>query len=672
MACGTTRRDRPLQTLVRSDFLVLGLSVRVILRLLAFFLLVAMLLMMLGSSHEDAFTSDEPAHITAGYSYLRFQDGRLNPEHPPLIKMLAAVPLLTLQLQFPLSSPDWRDALNGQWDVAKLFLYESGNDPHLIAARARLTLIFLTVAFGAVLFIWTQRFAGALAGILALFFYVFSPSLLAHGRLVTTDVAAAAGITVAGFVLIRFLHQPSSRAAVAAGFGLGAALLCKFSTILLVPLFALMVLLWMFLKPASRSRYLSGSGIMTLAAAVVVLVPYLWITARYPPEKQLWDTYFTFFHMADGPAALVGNATAETDFAQLRRDRTRDLRACVSGGLERQTSPLRRCPLELVIFLADKPVLRAWAQYLLGLISVIRRTEAGGTYEYPFYFLGAVSLSGWPHYFPVVYAIREPLALHITTALALFLAMRRLWSSPWDLSSRISWLRSHPAETVMLSWLGLYWATAITANLNLGIRHLLPVFPFTIVLVAREVSRWLNSPIAASHQRPVQYAKCTLIAAMLLWQSASVLHVYPSFMAYFNEIAGGAEGGADYVLDFDWGQDLIRLRNFVAAHHIEKIALDYFGTSSPSYELGKKFVPWRSADGPPPGWLAVSAIRLKIAQGQWPPDLGHPAEDAYEWLRGKKPVAKIGYSIFVFNMQNDSGRDIAGTDSPRQSPSRDE
>jgi 4-amino-4-deoxy-L-arabinose transferase-like glycosyltransferase len=627
------------------------LSFRAVLRLLTFFLLFAMLVAMFGSSREDAFTSDEPPHITAGYSYLRFRDGRLNPEHPPLIKMLAALPLMTLKLRFPLTSPDWQNELNGQWEVANAFLYQSGNDPHLIAGRARLTPILLTVAFGAALFIWTERFAGALAAILAAFFYVFSPTVLAHGRLVTTDVAAAAGITLAGFALIRFLHQPSSRAALAAALGLGAALLCKFSTILLAPFFAVLVLFWMILKPASRSSYLSGSVIIAVGAALVVLLPYLWITASYPPEKQLWDTYFTFFHMADGPAALVGNATAEMDFAQLRRDRTRDLRACVSGGLERHTSRPARCPFELAIFLADKPVLRAWAQYLLGLISVIRRTEAGGTYEYPFYFLGEVSLSGWPEYFPVVYAIREPLAFHFMTALALFLVIRRLWSSPWDLSSTISWLRSHPAETVMLSWLGLYWATAITANLNLGIRHLLPVFPFTIVLVAREVSRWLNGTSATSRQRPVQYAKGTLIAALLLWQTASVLRIYPSFMAYFNEIAAGPDGGADYVVDFDWGQDLIRLRNFLAAHHIEKIALNYFGTSSPSYELGKKFVPWRSADGPPREWLAVSALNLKIAQGRWPPNLGHPAEDAYAWLRGKKPVAKIGYSIFVFDMQ---------------------
>jgi hypothetical protein len=321
--------------------------------------------------------------------------------------------------------------------------------------------------------------------------------------------------------------------------------------------------------------------------------------------------------------------------------------------VERHTSGLTRCPAELVIFLADKPLLRAWGQYLFGLTTVIYHVDAGGTADFPFYFLGEVSTAGWPHYFPVVYAIREPLALHLLTIVALFLAITRVWSSPWGISSIIAWLRSHPAETLMLSWLTLYWGMAISANLNLGIRHLLPLFPFTMALVAREVSQWLKHAPATTRARLIQRGKGIVVAAVLLWQSASVLRVYPSFMAYFNEAVGGPDRGGDYVVDFDWGQDLIRLRDFVAAHRIEKIAVDYFGTSSPAYELGEKFVPWRSAQGPPTGWLAVSAVSLKIAQGQWSPTLGHTAEAAYEWLRGKKPVAKIGYSIFVFDMQND-------------------
>ena len=246
--------------------------VSTVVRLAAFSLLMAMLLLMLGSVREDALTYDEPAHIAAGYAYLRFQDARLNPEHPPLLKMLAAAPLLMLKPHFPLTSPAWQDAVNGQ-ETADLLLYKAGNDPHRITALARLVPMVFTVCLGAVLFVWTRRFAGALAAVLALFAYTCSPTLLAHGRLVTTDVAAAAGVTLAGFAFIRFLHRPTSRVALIAGLALGAALLCKFSTILLVPLFAVLVLLWTVLTPVRRSRYLSGAVIITLSAAFLLLLP---------------------------------------------------------------------------------------------------------------------------------------------------------------------------------------------------------------------------------------------------------------------------------------------------------------------------------------------------------------------------------------------------------------
>jgi hypothetical protein len=101
-----------------------------------------MLLLMLGSSREDALTYDEPAHIAAGYSYLRFQDARLHPEHPPLLKMLAAAPLLMLKLHFPLTSPAWQDALNGQWETPHRFLYKADNEP--IASRPKRALCRLS------------------------------------------------------------------------------------------------------------------------------------------------------------------------------------------------------------------------------------------------------------------------------------------------------------------------------------------------------------------------------------------------------------------------------------------------------------------------------------------------------------------------------------------------
>lgn len=124
-------------------------------RLAAAGLLGAMFLVMLGSAREDALTMDEPIHLTAGYAYLRFQDARLNPEHPPLLKLLAALPLLPLPLTFPLSHPVWQS--DAPWQIWHPFLYEFGNDPHQIAARARLVPMALTVGLGGLLFHWMRR-----------------------------------------------------------------------------------------------------------------------------------------------------------------------------------------------------------------------------------------------------------------------------------------------------------------------------------------------------------------------------------------------------------------------------------------------------------------------------------------------------------------------------------
>ena len=78
-------------------------------------------------------------------------------------------------------------------------------------------------------------------------------------------------------------------------------------------------------------------------------------------------------------------------------------------------------------------------------------------------------------------------------------------------------------------------------------------------------------------------------------------------------------------------------------------------------ELGEKFVPWRSAQGPPAGWLAVSVAILKVAQGRWDPALGHSAEDAYEWLRGRERWPKLAIpSLCSICAMADSQRCVAG------------
>jgi 4-amino-4-deoxy-L-arabinose transferase-like glycosyltransferase len=615
-------------------------------------LLAAMLVLMLGASQEDSLTYDEPAHIAAGYTYLKFRDARLNYEHPPLVKMLAALPLLPLSPHFPLDSRAWQEENNGQWETARTFLYESGNDPHRIAALARLGPTVLTVFLGLMCFLWMLRRGGSGAALLTLFLFAFSPSLLAHGRLVTTDAAAALGVTLAGVAFIPFLEAPRGKTALLAGLALGMALLCKFSTFLLVPFMAAVTLLWMGLKPKKKWHYLFGFAIMGLVAFLVVLCCYVWTTWSYPPERQFRDSYMALFWVAGGPAGRVGDETIDEYFNLMRQTRTRDLEACGRLNAPHILTRLRRCPVELVIFLADRPLLRAWGQYLYGLVWTINRVSVGAHATFPFYFRGEVSVSGQPLFFPTAYAVKEPLSLHLLTMFALILACLKLRTSPWSPYVVANWLRSHPADTFMLGWIAFYWIVSINANLNLGVRHLLAVYPFTFMLVSREVCRWLRARgRTAFKAASIVCPRGSAVVVLLVWYCISVVLAYPSFLAYFNEAVGGPEQGGRFVVDsnLDWGQDLRRLRRFVDAQGIDRIAVNYFGTSSERYELGEKLIPWRSALGPYNGWLAVSATIFNVARARWEPRLGHEVEDSYMWLEGEEPVAKIGYSIFVFD-----------------------
>ena len=119
---------------------------------------------------------------------------RINPEHPPLMKDLAALPLLFMKnLKVPTDDKSWTEDINGQWDFGRKFIFYSGNDANLIVFLARLAPLAIMITLGWFVFRASFELGGAGGGLIAIILYAFSPVILAHGRLVTTDVPAAAG-----------------------------------------------------------------------------------------------------------------------------------------------------------------------------------------------------------------------------------------------------------------------------------------------------------------------------------------------------------------------------------------------------------------------------------------------------------------------------------------------
>ncbi len=582
----------------------------------AFVLLLIMFLLALFSVKDDTFTFDETAHVAAGYSYLTQKDYRLNPEHPPLIKDLAAFPLLFLGLSFPKDEASWIQQEPPPWwmqfDFASQFLYKAGNNPDQIMFWSKLAMIILLVFFGWFIFYSTKKLFNNKVAVISLFFYCFSPTFLAHGRLITTDVGAALGVVLSTYFWLKFLKNSSIKNTFLTGIIFCITMLIKFSLITLIPFLAFITIVyaWLFTQKnhlINFLKYLGKTFLIALTGIILVIYPvYFHHTFNLPHQQQLRDTEFLLSH------------SSIPHFLQ-----------------------------EINIWLVKNDFFRPLGHYILGLLLGINRSTTGHTT----FFLGEISAQGWKTYFPVVYAIKEPLAFHILTLIALLYLALLIKKPFWQNSVQKAkeWIRFHFVEFTMLAFLAIYWLTSLNTKLNIGIRHLLPAFPFTFILIANVLTLILKPPYLK-----IKYA---VLSAFFVWQIISVISVFPHFLAYFNELVGGPENGYLYVVNsnIDWGQDLKRLKKWLQENKIDKIYLDYFGGGNPDYYLKEKYLPWwgnrDSKELLQKSYLAISVNQLQGGRA-FPVKGYEPPSDYYMWLyRYEPPIAKIGYSIFVYYIE---------------------
>ncbi len=574
-----------------------------------------LLLFMLGlgffSMKGDSTTMDELPHIPSGYSYITQRDMRLNPEHPPLLKDLAGLSVLVGSkiTQTPINFPDehksWQEDLNGQWEFGRVLLYQSGNDADKIVFWGRLPMLLIMLVLGFFVFRWAREIYGNTGGLIALFLYSFSPTFIAHGRYVTTDVGAAAAFFIATYYLVKWLRESSRKNLILAGLVFGLALLTKFSLVIIIPFFVFLVVVWALLKKPkpflNLGKYLIGLLLIGLIAMILIWPVYQYHIMDYPVERQLYDTTTIL--------ETYGN----------------------------------RLFAEPVIWMSDKPIFRPYGQFFLGVLMVVQRSVGGNTT----YFLSQVSNLGWKEYFPIVFLIKVPLALLILSLVALFYSAYRVkepfWKRTWK--RFFGWIRNHFAEFALFIFFILYWVVTLRSNLNIGVRHILPTFPVIYILLSGQMAKLAKNQTWR-----------LIILLLFIWYGFGALSIYPHFLAYFNESIGGPSQGHKYVVDsnLDWGQDLKRLNQFVQEKNIKAIYLDYFGGDSPEYRLGDKFQPWwgtrNPKDLPNNSWLAVSASFLQGGKGCPIPSL-EGEFGFYRWLNNQEPVTTIGHSIFVYNIK---------------------
>src|SRR3990172_5141843 len=399
-------------------------------------LLGLMAALMFASTWDDTPTSDDNVAIISGYSYLRKQEYRLEPQNPPLMEDLAAVPLLFMDLREPWDSKSWVEANDPE--LGKEFLYRSGNDPDAILRAARMPMILFAAAFGGILFWWTRKEFGGGTALLATFLYTFSPTVLAHGRIAATDLGATAGFFISTIVLLRFLRNPTWGNVALAGLAMGFAFLTKFSTVALVPMAVILASVWALIHGEKGTRirvlwhYLGRTACTIAIACLVIYLVYLHHTWNYTPERQRADAVF-----------------------------------------QQQLYGMEGAAITAVVWASDKPMLQPGAEYVLGLLAALKASDWGQ----PLFFLGAVHPTGLRWYFPFVYLIKEPLALLALTLAAFLLALTQIWKNPrrgqgslWlprNHGSLREWLTEHFTEFAFLVVLAIYWAALIRSNMNI-------------------------------------------------------------------------------------------------------------------------------------------------------------------------------------------------------------
>lgn len=573
---------------------------------LAIFLLLAVT-----SARRKSSTFDEGAHIPAAYTYVALGDFRLNPEHPPLVKLLAGLPLRWLHPKMDTEDPDWK--AGKQWEFAMKFLYE-WNDADRLIFWARVPVMLLAMLIGLVVWHCARTFYGWKAGYGALLLYLFNPDVLAHGQLVTTDLAVAGGFFTAVYCFYRALQRVTLGRVLLLGLAVGLTVIAKFSGVLVFPAILLVGVAYAFSNAATtlalskaaerviaeRNGKLAVTGALFAASLVVALV-------------VIWGSYG--FRNAYSPDAAVAKAINWEHYWQ---------KETVMTSLIQIGHKLHLVP----------------EGYSYGFLYVLESVEKRFAY-----LLGEYSVNGWWFYFIVTFLVKTPLSLLLLLGLAAYFFNR--------------YKTDVAAEAMLLLPVALYWLVTLTSNINIGHRHLLPIYPFLVVFTAK-VLRVFDSPSPATRRLAIGSG------VLLGWYLVGTLLVYPNFLTYFNEAAGGPGQGYRWLADssIDWGQDLKGLAEYRRAHPDEPFYLSYFGSAYPEYYgLNAQFLAGFNsqmadkqkshelvsfADVPSGATVAISVTNLTgvYLRGYRLPG----TEQFLQRLRQLTPVAKIGNTIFVYRL----------------------
>jgi hypothetical protein len=549
--------------------------------------------------HDESVTTDELVHLSAGYTYLAKRDYRLNPEHPALAKMLAAVPLLFLRPRMPTEQQFWDQGL--EWQFGYKFLYQSGNDPDLILFWSRVPMILWGLLLLGSVYALSKELFGARGALISLILVTFCPMILGHAHLVTTDVPIASMVLLTSTAFWRFAETPTSARAVIAGLVLGGALAVKYSAVIMGP-----ALLWLLIVAwVKRSK---ETGASRLQWRILLKDAFRWAALLLIISSAcllvIWGCYRFRYRASEDPTFQFSWSFEATGNSVIGR---------------------------AVRFARAHHLLPE--AYLNGFAYMFENAQARDAYA-----LGKHSKVGWWWYFPFAFLVKTPVP-------SLGFMAWGLWASLRRYGARLG------RDYFLIIPLLIYWVLAIGSNINIGLRHVMPVYPIMATLAG-------GIPLDGIPGRAGRLAKrLTLVALSLV--VAGCLMAGPYYLAYFN-LPSIVIFDRHFMLtdsNLDWGQDLKRLKKWMDREGIPQIKLAYFGNASPRHlglrherhhaaNMYQAFEPeWRWASDFRAGdYLAIGATNYSGVV------LGELTDYYSRRLVKLRPVAVIGNSILVFRL----------------------
>jgi hypothetical protein len=441
-----------------------------------------------------------------------------------------------------------------------------------LAWHTRPVNVALGVALGCLLWAATRRMFSEKGANLALSLFAFSPPIIAHFSLATVDGSATLLLFAVALAVVGWRRRPFWRATVGVGAVLGFLLISKFS----MPPLVLLALGIMVATPAA------GRLAERLAKAATALIAAFFI---------VWSAYF--FHV--GPVTFLNGSLSESYAAA-----------------------------DTIILPVAIPVnVRLWVpapEYVTAFGAVAQHSVRG----HPAFLMGEIKWGGgWRAYFPLVAFFKWPIIVWATAATAILGLLRGR-------------MPCTPELAVMLLFPALFFALAMTSNLDIGDRYILPVYPFVLLLCGAAAVSW-----------PRPCSTLAILAIVAALQAVDALRYAPDYLSYFNVFVRPDDSYR--VLsdsNLDWGQGLIALRDYEHGHPTEQIRLAYFGSVDPR-EYGIRAISLGQGERPS-GIVVISATHLS---GQY---LANP--ETYHWLLQYPRKAILNHTLHVFEVSGEEHR----------------